>query len=216
MYRLLFLLVSLVFISSCEKWNLKQPTHLNLNWRFHSTSNSQNSVTLDKGYVYCNGFELSGTRLKGDAVLINQSTPSSKIQFSAAPLNVTMDTPMGEYSIITLAALVDNSFSPCMRLEGQYVNGSTINPVVIEWKSSERLNFKTKSTYSFQKKQDYNVYIGIDVEALLSSISANFWSSASITIDNGKPTIFINEYTNTNLFNKINQSLDSALILQAD
>ncbi len=87
--RVLYLLLILVVLGTgCEKYNLKQPAYLGLNWRFPSTCNSQGNYTINKGYFYSSEFVISGTREKGSPVEIRNRCRISSRKWSS-PLRMT-------------------------------------------------------------------------------------------------------------------------------
>ncbi len=220
--RVLYLLLILVVLGTgCEKYNLKQPAYLGLNWRFPSTCNSQGNYTINKGYFYSSEFVISGTREKGSPVEITKSLPDQfqKVEFAAQnDLNISLDVPMGDYTEFTLKALLDKSNVPCLRLEGTYTKGTEVYPMIIEWTSLEDLNFKVQNPFFLQKKKNYKVYIGFDVAKLLN-VSSVFLQSPPITNENGVEMVVLRPTTGGmggQLFNNITQQLPNALVLTVE
>lgn len=214
MKSIYLLLILLVFTSGCKKWNLKQPSHLTVHWRFNSTSSTQGNVVLNKGYFYSGNFVLSGERKEGDPILITQTLPPQKVQFADyAPLGVSLDIPMGDYTDFSVAVKIENKTNPSVRLEGIVQKGSELLPVVIEWTDYEELVFKMTNPFFLKKKKNYNLYLGFDVKKLVDNISSNLWANALPSNENGVATIVINKATNSNLFSKINQNVADAVLL---
>ncbi|MGV3613379.1 MAG: hypothetical protein ACO1N0_20645 [Fluviicola sp.] len=220
--RALYLLLILVVIGSgCEKYNLKQPAYLNLNWKFHSVSNSMGNVVIDRGFFYSKEFAISGIREKGAPVEITKSLPDllQKVQFNTQnELGISLDVPMGDYTEFTLKALIDKSNTPSIRLEGTYYKGNLPYPMVIEWSDLDELNFKILNPFFLKKKKDYKVYIGFDVAKLFSSVPSTMWNgglSMPNQPDSG-PTLVINKDTNPILFHKITEQIPNALVLTVE
>ncbi|WP_341901977.1 hypothetical protein [Fluviicola taffensis] len=216
--KVLYLLLILVVVGTgCEKYNLKQPAYLGLNWRFHSTCNSMGNVTIDKGFFYSKEFTVSGTRQKGSAVEITKSLPVQKVQFSIQDdLGISLDVPMGDYIEFSLNTIIDKSNNPSIRLEGTYTKGTEVFPLVIEWADTDVLNFKVLNPFSLKKKKNYKIFIGFDVAKLFLNVSTNVLSSSPTYNENGVPTKKINSVDTPILFNQINEQLPNALLLTVE
>lgn len=216
--RVLYLLLILVLVGTgCEKYNLKQPAYLDLNWKFHSTCNSTGNVTVEKGFFYSKEFTVSGTRVKGSPVEITKSLPVQKVQFSTQDdLAISLDVPMGDYTEFSLKTIIDKSNNPSVRLEGTFYKGTEPVPMVIEWSDLDDLNFKILNPFFLQKKKNYEVYIGFDVAKLFSTVSSSLLNSAPIANQNGVPTLVINSGNNVQLFNRITEQIPNALVLTVE
>lgn len=220
--RGLYLLLIVILIGSggCERWKLKQPAYLSLNWKFHSTTSSQGNAIINKGYFYSTQFTVSGKRAKGSDVKITQNLTGEKIQFSGqTDLGLSLDIPMGDYIEFDISTLIDNSNHPCIRLEGVFYKGG-IEPVpmVIEWNNYEELSFKIQNPFSLERKKNYKVFIGFDARKLFENIPSSLWNQANYTMENGVPTLLINNGSggNNQLFSKITEQLPNALILTVE
>ena len=216
--RVLYLLLILVAVGTgCEKYNLKQPAYLNQNWRFHSVSNSQGNYVINKGFFYSKEFTVSGTRVKGSAVEITKSLPVQKVQFSTQDnLAISLDVPMGDYTEFSLKTIIDKSNNPSVRLEGVYTKGTETFPMVIEWTNLDDLNFKILNPFFLQKKKNYQVYIGFDINKLFSTIPSSLSNDPAKPNQNGIPTVVINKDYNVQMFNKITEQIPNALVLKVE
>ena len=216
--RVLYLLLILVAVGTgCEKYNLKQPAYLNLCWRFHSVSNSQGNYVINKGFFYSKEFTVSGTRVKGSAVEITKSLPVQKVQFSTQDnLAISLDVPMGDYTEFSLKTIIDKSNNPSVRLEGVYTKGTETFPMVIEWTNLDDLNFKILNPFFLQKKKNYQVYIGFDINKLFSTIPSSLSNDPAKPNQNGIPTVVINKDYNVQMFNKITEQIPNALVLKVE
>lgn len=222
--RVLYLLLILVVVGTgCEKYNLKQPAYLNLNWRFHSTSNSMGNVVIEKGFFYSKQFTVSGTRVKGSAVQITQTLPVQKVQFSTQDdLAISLDVPMGDYTEFSLKTMIDKSNNPCVKLEGTFYKGTEPVPFIIEWKDLDVLDFKILNPFSLKKKKNYKVFIGFDVAKLFSTVSSSTLNSVPISNENGVPTLIIRDPNGdpdapgAQIFNKVTEQLPYALVLTVE
>lgn len=216
--RALYLLLILVVLGSgCERYNLKQPAYLNLNWKFASTSNSMGNVTISKGFFYSKEFTVSGVREKGAPVEITKNLPVQKVQFSTQDdLFISLDVPMGDYTEFNLKALIDNTNSPSVRLEGTYYKGNLPYPMVIEWTDLDDLNFKVQNPFFLSKKKNYKVYIGFDVAKLFSTVPSVVWNNVSMPNQPGGPKLVINEDYNKIVYDAITGQLKNALVLTVE
>jgi hypothetical protein len=205
--------------SGCEKYNLKQPAYLGLNWRFASTSNNQGNYTITRGFFHSKEFAISGIREKGSPVEIAKELPEQfqKVQFTTQnDLGISLDVPMGNYTEFNLKALIDKSNVPSIRLEGTYSKGSETFPMIIEWTDLESLNFKISNPFFLKKKKDYRVYIGFDIEKLFSTVPSTLSNDPAKPIQDGVPTVVISKGYNVQMFNKITEQISSSLILTVE
>ncbi len=219
--RALYLLLILVVLGSgCEKYNLKQPAYLNVNWRFASTSNAQGNYTITNGYFYSKEFIISGVREKGAPVEITKSLPEGlqKIQFSTQnDLGISLDVPMGDYTEFNLKALMDKSNIPCLKLEGTYVKGNLTYPMRIEWSNLDDLTFKVQNPFFLKKKKDYKIYIGFDINKLFN-ISSSYLLSPPIFNENGVETVVIknNAGAGQAFYDAMTAQLENALVITVE
>lgn len=219
--RSLYLLLILVVVGAgCEKYNLKQPAYMDVNWRFASTSNSQGNYTITKGYFYSKEFMISGTRKKGAPVEMTKSLPEQlqKIQFSTQnDLGISLDVPMGDYTEFNLKALMDKSNIPCLKLEGTYTKGTYSYPMRIEWNNLDDLNFKVQNPFFLKKKKNYKIYIGFDVNKLLN-VSSVLLNNPPISVENGTEVVVLSG-PNSNggqLYSAITAQLQNALVITVE
>jgi hypothetical protein len=219
--RVLYLLLILVVLGSgCEKYNLKQPAYLGVNWRFATTCNSQGNYTITNGYFYSKEFSISGTREKGSPVEIAKSLPEQlqKIQFSTQnDLGISLDVPMGDYTEFTLKALMDKTTNPCLRLEGTYTKGNLTYPMIIEWTNLDDLSFQVKNPFFLHKKKDYKIYIGFDVNKLFN-ISSSLLLSPPISNENGVEKVILRTTSGMGgqMYTAITEQLPNSLVLTVE
>ena len=219
--RALYLLLILVVLGSgCEKYNLKQPAYLGVNWRFASTSNSQGNYTITSGYFYSKEFVISGIREKGAPVEITKSLPDqfNKVQFTTQnDLGISLDVPMGDYTEFNLKALLDKSNNPCLKLEGTYTKGNLTYPMRIEWSNLDDLDFQVQNPFFLKKKKDYKIYIGFDVNKLFN-ISSSYLLSPPIYNENGVETVVIknNAAMGQGFYDAVTAQLENSLVITVE
>jgi len=215
--RLLLFVVLILGLgsTSCEKHKLKQPAYLSFNWDFYNQEPNALKAVVTSGYFYLDEFKISGTRVEGPNVEIQQSLPINKTAFTAGgSLGLSMDIPVGKYNEFEVELNINDNTQPCLMLYGSYNNGTNLIPIRIEWVSAMDLVFRPDVDFELKKKKDYNVTIGVDVQKLFSAISLNDWSEATITTENDISTIVIRENNNHKLFVGVNLKLKEALVLK--
>lgn len=217
--RVLYLLLILVVVGAgCEKYNLKQPAYLALNWKFASTNSTQGSFSITKGYFYSKELTVSGIREKGSPVEIVKSIPTQKVEFSLQnDLAISLDVPMGNYTEFSLKTVMDKSNVPCLRLEGTYTKGAEIYPMIIEWSNVDELSFKVQNPFFLQKKKDYKVFIGFDINKLFD-IPSSFLQAPPITNENGVQTVVLRTTSGAGgqLYTRLTEQLPNALVLTVE
>lgn len=208
-------ILSVAFLlSSCEKYKLNQPAYLSFQWDFFNNSSSNEKATISSGSFYIDEFEVSGKRVKGSEIDIEQKFPVQNTSFtSKGSLGLSMDIPVGDYTEFSVELNVKDAGIPCMRLVGAYNDGSMVTPVLIEWNVPKSLIFKPANGFTLKKKEDYKITLGIDVNRLFSNVSTSQWEQASVTPEGGIPTIVVRDNYNISIFNDIENQLNSALIL---
>jgi len=214
--RLLFFVLLTVALgtTSCKKNKLKQPSYLNFKWEFFEQQSGTFQPVVTGGYFYLNQFRVTGTRVEGPSVDILQALPVGKTTFSAGgSLGLSMDVPVGEYTQFSVELGVVNEVQPCLVLNGEYNNGVNVIPFRIEWETDELLSFVPNATFTLEKKKNYDVTIGVDVQKLFQTISINDWADANITPEPNE-TIIISENFNHKLFTELNVQLEGALTLK--
>jgi hypothetical protein len=210
---ILFILI-LLGVSSCKKYKLNQPAYLSLNWSFSNNSEDLNEVVLTGGFFYLDQLSISGVRKEGPNVDVDQTLPIAQTQFSSSgSLGLSLDIPVGEYESFEVELSVNNNSVPSMVLFGTYDNGNEEIPVEIQWSIPKKLVFKASNGFTLNKKEDYSLTIGNDVNQLLSSVSASQWDLAAISNENGTPTLIIRENFNAAIYQDIEDRLLTSLKL---
>jgi hypothetical protein len=148
---------------------------------------------------------------------ISKDIPIQKVQFSTQDdLAISLDVPMGDYTEFTLKTIIDKSNNPSIRLEGTYYKGNLANPMVIEWTNLDDLSFKILNPFFLQKKKDYKVYIGFDINKLFATVPSSIWNNVQMPNQNGVPTLVINKDYNVMMFNSITSQIPNALVLTVE
>lgn len=212
--RLLFLAVLLIGFStsSCEKYKLKQPAYLHFKWNFFEQSTGEDKAVVEGGYFYLKDIKIHGEREKGPDVAIAQTLPLMKTSFSAGgDLYLSMDIPVGDYKEFELDMNVVDEFQPCLVLYGTYTDNGISHPFRVEWSSEMDLKFHPETPFSLEKKKDYDLTVGVNVQKLLNEQN---WSLGTMTNENGVHTYVIRSGgQNDKLFMDIDEDLQESLVL---
>lgn len=215
--RLLFVALLLLVLTntSCEKYRLKQPAYLGFGWDFFDQQPGEHKAVVTGGYFYLSEFKVAGVRVSGPPVEISQSLPVGKTSFTAGgDLGLTMDIPVGDYTEFTVDLTVIDATTPCLVINGIYDNGADEVPFRVEWNADRVLSFTSDNAFSLKKKKDYHVTVGVNVQQLFSTITAEEWAKASSTLEPGGSMIIIRANSNDKLFQEINQNLGGALQIE--
>lgn len=217
---LLVLTVLSMVLSGCEKYNLKQPAYLHLNWKYYSQTSSQGGVEISEGYFNATSIQMTGKRVKGSDVSIHQDIGAQQVTFTTGgTLYVSVDVPMGDYTEFTSTVKLNSTTSPVARLKGKcVVQGQTL-PLLIEFTNINELIFKNIDAFALKKKQDYNLFIGLDVQEMLSSISTVQWDGVQVSNENGIPTVVLRasgSTPNAIIYNEIVDELPESLKLSVE
>jgi hypothetical protein len=224
--RKLFLLMLLVGLgaSSCKKYKLKQPAYLNFSWNFFGQPSGEHKPVIANGYFYVDKVNVYGARVEGPEVDIEQVLPVVKTSFeSQGDLHLSVDIPMGDYTEfeVKLNVVKEDQFS--LVLSGEYDFGSSgaitgMVPFRIEWKKPKALSFRPDADFSLDKKEDYKVTIGVNVEKLFEGMDYHDWLLCHISLENGVSTIVCTEEGeyNQKMFGFVNNNLPDALILTVE
>ena len=214
--RLFTILVLFVGISftSCKKYKLKQPAYLTLNWDFFNEDPSGSKIDITGGFFYLGHLKVHGSRAEGPDVEIEQQLPSEQISFSGGgSLGLSIDVPVGDYTDFAVELEVDDQSKPCMVLYGLLNKGGMLIPIRVEWSASQLLTFTPTQLFELKKKENYNLFVGIDVHLLLNGITPQKWGEAIVSMEEGTPTIVVKTNNNHSLFNQIDHNLKTALKL---
>jgi hypothetical protein len=219
--RLLILTVLIVGlgVSSCQKYQLKQPAYLNFKWDFFGGQTSGPlHPQINGGYFFLKKVSVSGSRKEGPEVDIDQELPVIKTIFSAnGSLGLTMDVPVGDYTQFEVSLKVFEEELPCMVLTGSYdFGGENPVPFKIEWGIGKNLNFHPESGFTLSKKENYDAIIGVDVQKLFANTTIDDWAQATQSLENGVYTIVINENINSKIYGDVDTKLAESLLLKID
>ena len=216
-YVTFLVLVLSLGLSACKKYRLNQPAYLNFSWNFFNNSQVNSKVIIESGQFYIDQLSIDGKRTEGQDVEINQNLPYLQTSFySSGSLGLSLDIPVGEYTDFQVSLNVNNTVSPCLLLKGHYDNGTDLIPIVIQWSSSKKLDFKNLNGFTLKKKKDYKITLGTDISKLLSTISSNQWEMAAISNEQGIPTIVIKDSYNAGIYQEIDEQLAKSLILTVE
>jgi len=214
----LFIVLVLFFgisLTSCKKYKLKQPAYLSLHWNFFNEDPAVSKIDITGGYFYLDRLEVHGVREEGPDVEIEQGILPEKISFDGGgSLGLSIDVPVGNYTNFNMDLSVVNDTKPSMTLYALFDKGEIQIPVRVEWSTKKIMSFSPGQTFELNKKNNYDMTLGIDAAVILAGITPHDWSEAGIAMENGVPTIVVTENVNHDIFFKIDQNLTQALKLE--
>lgn len=213
--HILVVLTLLIGLFGCEKYKLKQPTSLELNWEMVNNSQS-NSVEFTGGKINSDAFSVEGKRVEGEDVEIDQNFPESVISFGVNQgLGLNIDVPVGNYTEFKLKLDANSLNGYSFILNGIY-HGTDDIAVRIEWNTEQVLEFINNNSFELQKDKNYKCILELDNQSLLQDISSLQWQGATVTSENSIPTIVISKDFNSNIFTEINERIPSSLRLSIE
>lgn len=213
--HILVVLPLLIGFFGCEKYKLKQPTSLELNWEMVNNSQS-NSVEFTGGKINSDAFSVEGKRVEGEDVEIDQNFPESVISFGVNQgLGLNIDVPVGNYTEFKLKLDANSLNGYSFILNGIY-HGTDDIAVRIEWNTEQVLEFINNNSFELQKDKNYKCILELDNQSLLQDISSLQWQGATVTSENSIPTIVISKDFNSNIFSEINERIPSSLRLSIE
>jgi|SRR6218665_175592 len=212
MQRILCFAFGILLLTACEKYRLKQPAFIAFSWGY---VNNTETASINNVKFYMTDFTVTGTRAKGDDVFMTKPVPD--VQFSCtgnSAIGIGVDVPVGDYKTFILTMDIPKK-APSLVINGTHNNGNENVAVRIAWYDEIIIDFSTVQEFELKKKKSYQMELGIDASKLFENISANNWSNAQVSNENGVPTYVFDATHNQSLFAKINNSLKNSVYLKA-
>ena len=218
MKKLLIVFIGFIFVmTGCEKYNLKQPASLGLNWKFFTDSSSQGNLVINSGNFYCSSVTLNGDRVKGSDVSISQSLDNQLVTFEkSTSLYLSMDVPMGDYTSFDATFEIGESSGAVAGIQGELNYDGVVFPVLVQFTGLTELKFNNIDAFTLKKNESYHLNVGLDIENLFSGISSIQWGQALISNQNGIPTCVISKNINPHIYDELVEKLSGSLKLSIE
>lgn len=211
MSRIIFTFLILIFLSSCKRYKLRQPTSIEIQSTLSYAQNGGSSVSLTSGTWYLDRLRVDGDRKEGEDVSIEREYFDEPFDISNA--SFPLDIPVGEYQDLRIRLKLDVVNNFAMRLTGFYNGSAQPIPFIIDFENDFIIEFPKEQSENLilEKKVDYSFQLQYDHSILFGGISQIEWESANLTDVNGVMTVIISKSENDQLFDIIDQAIPSAI-----
>jgi len=214
--------ISLVFIfSSCEKDDLTEPVEVDFiftmdSFQVDGNAKSNSSFEIDEGTIVISEIEFDGRRDQGDDYYFTDglSTPvTAQMHNRFMSQNIAYDIPQGVYNRIELNLSLGDTSGYALRLEGRYQKGPIDEvSIVYEYKFQEQIRIRARNNQGneqvvLSRNSNVNANVVFDVPYLFQLVNMNMIQNAEVTDE----VIYINNETNTDIFNLLATRLDNSM-----
>lgn len=216
MKYLLFISSILVVSVSCTKRQLKKPVEVNFALTINKSFADEQAIKMTQGEIYLSEFNVSGTRLKGEAIDFTRDfeTPFFvSLTNSGEEDELNFDIPQGEYEELTISfETPDDSDLPVMILEGIYKPLSgPVKSVILEVSGKSKFSMQAEDVNSaaaieLDKKEAKKITIELDPIHWFSEVPVSMLETAD-TFDGD---IIISATKNTGIYEIITDHMDES------
>lgn len=216
--RYFMICLLLLFIFSCRKNELNEPTSVAVSIDINRSASSSGHLQFDQGYIRLASFGVEGTRQEGPEVELYKEFENGNLHnfSSSAPVaNLNLNIPQGNYTDLDINFnTYDDGDNPTIVVQGIYTNQSSQNiPVLFEFLSSEFFSINSESDdggsiIELSKEVPSNALIKLDPIYWFDLISTNSWDNAALTEIDGVMTIVINESNNSAIYDVVVDRID--------
>ncbi len=131
------LIISGIFIVSCQKEKYKKPTSIDFKFEMNQDIDNSSTIRFQKGSILLNNIDVIGSRIKGGDINFNKqlTTPILVDLTSSSVVNeLHLDLPQGDYTELSFNLnLESDEENPCVYLSGHYKpDQSSIINVIFE------------------------------------------------------------------------------------
>jgi hypothetical protein len=218
---LFILLIGLlsVFLTSCKKRRLKQPTTVSFNIDINRSTSGDGTIVFESGTIFLSSFSVEGERQEGDPIAFAREFNGLAVDFSASSQvsELQFDIPQGVYTELEVSfETFDDNGDYTIVTNGWYTNtGGTDIPIRFEFSSSETFEITGEDSANsglivLEKDIPASALIQLDPIYWFDILTINQLENATLTAINGTPTILINESTNTNLYDLMADRIDDS------
>lgn len=224
MQKISVFLIAIIFVhflTTCTDPDpLKLPTDITFTMDINREENSQQNLVFTKGIIILASFDFEGERELGEDIYFSKSFPSGlNVIFDEtnAIAELDFDIPQGVYNRISIAFETFDDFEQnCLVVEGVFTNTEDVKtPVKFEFNSSEYFEIVAED-YSGNNQIVLNTNVSVTAKIVLDpiywfqTVNYSMLEDAELTTISGKPTILVNENTNTNMFELIVGRIDES------
>lgn len=205
------LFISALLFTSCKKYQLRQPTSIEINSSLSYSMNGEADIQINSGFWNLDRLRVEGERKEGEDVFIEREYNDE--QFDISNSTFPMDIPVGEYEKLRIRLKLDVVSDLAMSLSGIYYGSSQPIPFKIEFENDFLIEYSKAEADNLilEKKESYSFLLQYNHSILFGDITQLEWESANLTDINGVMTAVISKSQNDILFDKIELALPSAV-----
>ncbi len=231
--NILFLLVLLLLLTSCEKDEHTLPAKVNFEFELISydygeisktgtvSDKSQGNLEVNHGTLNIGSIEFDGRREQGKDIYFESNFSEAvfaNLSTGQCSKPISFDIPQGVYKFIEINLnLLDNNGAPLM-LEGTLRRGMPFEDDILirfEYPIAERIRIKAEpknNTGSIVIKKDVTSTFTIKVDAgvVFRFVNMNMLMNAEIFTFEEEKTIIINQEKNNDIFNLIASQVEKS------
>ncbi|PCJ84230.1 MAG: hypothetical protein COA57_09505 [Flavobacteriales bacterium] len=199
-----------------KKW--KQPTDVSFRMDVNRSPASNGNLVFNGGIIVLERFEFDGKREQGEDVYFRNDYDELNISFDSntSIAELDFDIPQGTYTKIEIEIETDSESDISILVEGDYTTTTgTTYPLRLELESVEIYTVvATDAGGSTEIILDTDVpatsVIMLDPAHWFGTVSASMLDDADLTDVDGAQTILINDETNEDIFDEIEDRMDEA------
>ncbi len=216
MGRSFYIILITVFLLSCKKYQLRQPTSIEVRSSLDYVQNGASSITISSGIWHLDRLRVDGDRVEGEDVFIEREYYDEEYDISNAVYS--LDIPVGEYQELSIALKLDVVNDVAMRMSGVYNGSSQPIPFMLQFQDDFIIEFEKENNdnLNLKKKENYTFTLQYDHSILFGSISQAQWESANLTDVGGVMTVVISDSDNGLLYDLIEDALPQAITFSSN
>ena len=209
----------------CKKSELKKPTEVLFTVDINKETTMNGNLSFTDGQIVVRSLTFDGIRIKGDDVYFEEEFEGGLItSLSNTNTNsqLIFEIPQGSYTSIRIDFEAEQSDFEKIRINGSYKNSNgDVFPITVE---VERIEFYDKIAKNAQGNSEIDLVAGNPTTAVIklnpvfwfSTISSSQLDNASLTTIGGIATILINPDTNEDLYDSIEDKINSNIEITFD
>ena len=221
-YTLILSFASLLLVG-CKKSELKKPTEVLFTVDINKEPTMNGKLSFTDGQIVVRSLTFDGIRIKGDDVYFEEEFEGGLITYLYnTNSQLIFEVPQGSYTSIRIDFEAEQSGSEKIRINGSYKNSNgDVLPITVE---VERIEFYDKIAKNAQGDTNIDLVAGNPTTAIIqlnpafwfSTISSSQLDNASLTTIGGIATILINPDTNEDLYDSIEDKINSNIEITFD
>jgi hypothetical protein len=223
--HILFFSAVVFSIVSCKKSELKNPTEILFAVGINAEPAINGNLNFTDGQIILRSLTFDGIRIKGDDVYFEKEFEgglNTSLSNTNTNSQLIFQIPQGSYTSIRIDFESEQSGSEKISINGSYKKSNgDIYPITVE---VERIEFYDKIVKNAQGDTNIDLIAGNSKTAIIqlnpafwfSNISSNQLDNANLTTIGGVTKILINPETNEDLYDSIEDKINSNIEITID